>query len=185
LVDLHLYRLTLYSSREFMIGIMKAMTVNRESQQVPAMRAGEAAKLLGVGVQTLHYYEEHHLIPHPPRLQSGYRLYTPEIIKRVQFIRKAQTLGFSLEEIKEILGLAKRGTSPCGTVQRALAEKLLEVDRRLKELRSFRAELARLIKNAPKLSEHEAEAQVCSIVEEAPPLPISALAKPKFSRKRA
>lgn len=148
------------------------------------MLAGEAAKELGVGVQTLHFYEQQGLIPRPPRSQSGYRIYTPEIVGRVRFIRKAQGLGFSLDEIKEILGLAKRGTSPCGTVQRALAEKLREVDRRLEELRGFRAELAALIEQSVELSKHEAGAQVCSIVEEASPLPLSSITKPTFSRKR-
>lgn len=146
--------------------------------------AGEAAKELGVGVQTLHFYEQQGLIPRPPRSQSGYRIYTPEIVGRVRFIRKAQGLGFSLDEIKEILGLAKRGTSPCGTVQRALAEKLREVDRRLEELRGFRAELAALIEQSVELSKHEAGAQVCSIVEEASPLPLSSITKPTFPRKR-
>ena len=149
-----------------------------------AMLAGEVAKTLGVGVQTLHFYEQERLIPHPPRSASGYRLYTPEIIERVRFIRKAQALGFSLDEIKEILALATKGTSPCGRVQAALAEKLDEVDKRLKELRGFRAELAALIKEAPKLSTHKAEAQVCSIVEESQPLPISSIGRGKLSPKR-
>ena len=149
------------------------------------MLAGEAAKALGVGVQTLHFYEQQGLIPRPPRSRSGYRLYTPEIIERVRFIRKAQALGFSLDEVKEILGLAQRGTSPCGTVQRALAEKLREVDRRLEELRDFRAELAALIEQSAELSKHEAGAQVCSIVEEASLLPLSSVTKPTLSQKRS
>ncbi len=147
--------------------------------------AGEVAKELSVGVQTLHFYEQQGLIPHPLRSESGYRLYTPEIIERIRFIRKAQALGFSLDEIKEIFGLAKKGTNPCGTVQRALSEKLREVDRRLEELRGFRADLAALIAEAPKLSAHERKAQVCSIVEEAPPLPVSSITKPGLTRKRA
>ncbi len=146
--------------------------------------AGEAAKELGVGVQTLHFYEQQAIIQRPPRSESGYRLYTPEIIERVRFVRKAQALGFSLDEIKEILGLAQRGTSPCGTVQRALGERLRDVDRRLEELRSFRAELAALIKQSAELSKHTAEAQVCSIVEEASPLPLSSITKLTFSQKR-
>lgn len=161
---------------------MKPMTANT-GHDGRRMLAGEAAKELGVGVQTLHFYEEQRLIPRPPRSESGYRLYTIEIIERVRFVRKAQALGFSLDEIKEILGLAKKGTSPCGRVQRALAEKLGEVDRRLEELRGFRAELATLIAEAPNLSAHEREAQVCSIVEEAKPLPVSSVARP-FVKKR-
>ena len=147
------------------------------------MYAGEAAKAAGVGIQTLHFYEGQGLIPRPPRSQSGYRLYTPEIVEQVRFIRKAQSLGFSLDEIKEILNLARRGTSPCGRVQAALGEKLAEVDRRLEELRSFRVELASLIKQAHVLSAHNNEARVCSIVEEAPPLPLTSITRPKLSPK--
>ncbi len=145
------------------------------------MLAGAAAKELGIGIQTLHFYEQQKLIPHPPRAASGYRLYTPEIMERVRFVRKAQALGFSLDEIKEILGLAQKGTSPCGRVQAALAEKLVVVDQRLKELADFRSELAALIEQAAELSSHEASAQVCSIVEESMPLPANPVSMPTFS----
>lgn len=162
---------------------MKAATVKIDSNQ-QEMLAGQAAKALGVGVQTLHFYERQGLIPRPPRSRSGYRLYTPEIVERVRFIRKAQALGFSLDEIKEIIGLARTGASPCGRVQAALKEKLCEVDRRLKELHDFRAELASLIAEAPRLGAKEPGAQVCSIVEEASPLPISAITNTALTRKR-
>ncbi len=163
---------------------MKSKRTKPELQSGRSMLAGAAAKELGVGIQTLHFYEGQGFIPRPPRSASGYRLYTPEIVERVRFIRKAQALGFSLEEVKEILGLAKRGTSPCGRVQAALAEKLREVDRRLEELRDFRAELAALIGQAAELSKHDGEAQICSIVEESPPLFVSSITKPALSRKR-
>ncbi len=148
------------------------------------MQAGQAAKLLGVGIQTLHFYEHEGLISHPPRSRAGYRLYTPEIIERVCFIRKAQAIGFSLDEIKEIIALAQKGTSPCGRVQVALAGKLNEVDRRLKELSDFRNDLAALIEQAAELSTHEAQAQVCSIVEEAPLLPVNPVGTPAFLPKQ-
>ena len=163
---------------------MKATTVKIGSNQQELL-AGQAAEALGVGVQTLHFYERQGLIPRPPRSRSGYRLYTPEIIERVRFIRKAQALGFSLGEVKEILGLARKGASPCGRVQAALKEKLHEVDRRLEELRDFRAELASLVAEASRLGAKESGSQVCSIVEEAPPLPIIAITRPMFSRKRS
>lgn len=147
------------------------------------MYVGEAAKAAGVGIQTLHFYEGQRLISRPPRSRSGYRLYTPEIVEQVRFIRKAQALGFSLDEIREILDLARKGTSPCGRVQAALAEKMAEVDRRLEELRRFRVELASLIKQAHVLSAHKNDARVCSIVEEAPALPLTSITRPKLSPK--
>jgi len=164
--------------------MMKSTAKKPELQSGRSMLAGAAARELDVGIQTLHFYEGQGLISRPPRSGSGYRLYTPEIVERVRFIRKAQALGFSLEEIKEILGLAKRGTSPCGRVQAALGEKLREVDRRLEELRGFRAELASLIGQAAELSKYDGEARVCSIVEESPPLSVTTITKPALSRHR-
>ena len=109
-----------------------------------ALRAGQAATELGVGVQTLHYYEREGLISPPPRSEAGYRLYPPELLERLRFIRRAQALGLSLAEIKQTLKLAAIGKSPCGRVQNALAERLREVDRRLEELTAFRSQLALL-----------------------------------------
>lgn len=129
------------------------------------MLAGEVAKSLGLGVQTLHFYEREGLIAAPPRSHAGYRLYTPELVERVRFIRKAQALGLSLEEIREILQLAEIGTSPCGRVQRALEDKLREVDRRLRELRGFRRDLAALIAHGAEVGAIEGRSSVCAIVE--------------------
>jgi DNA-binding transcriptional MerR regulator len=137
----------------------------------PALRArsllaGEVATQLGVGVQTLHYYEREGLLPLVPRSASGYRLYGPALIERLTFIRKAQALGLPLGEIKDVLDLIEQGTSLCGRVEAALAERLREVDARLRELRSFRNELAALIRSAPALCAREPGAHLCAIVEE-------------------
>jgi DNA-binding transcriptional MerR regulator len=145
---------------------------------------GEVASGLGVGVQTLHYYEREGLIPPPPRSEAGYRLYPPEMVERLRFIRQAQALGLSLAEIKEMLDLAKIGESPCGRVQAALAEKLAEVDRRLEQLQTFRNELAALIRRAPKLAERGEVAQVCAIVERAGPLSSSEIVSVPLGHRR-
>jgi DNA-binding transcriptional MerR regulator len=149
-----------------------------------AMLAGDVAKKLGVGVQTLHYYEREGLIPPPERTESGYRLYTPELVDRVAFIRKAQALGLSLAEIGEILSLAELGASPCGRVQRALAEKLVEVDRRLAELQAFRTELASLVAHGEEMSRRSRAVRVCAIVEQAPRLVSRELANLSLTPKR-
>ena len=132
------------------------------------MLAGNVAKALGVGVQTLHYYEREGLIPAPPRSEAGYRLYPPALVERVGFVRKAQALGLPLAEIRDVLRLAEQGASPCGRVQAALGEKLAEVDRRLRELQSFRDELAALVARGIELPRAGAPAQICAIVESAP-----------------
>ena len=128
---------------------------------------GEVARAAGVGVQTLHYYEREGIIPQPSRTAAGYRQYDGATIGRIQFVRKAQAIGLSLDEIKEVLALGARGTSPCGRVQEALAEKLKDVDRRLQQLQSFRDELARLTDQATTALVSDGGARICSIVETA------------------
>ena len=156
-------------------------TVKKRSRS-RAILAGDAAKMLGVGVQTLHYYEREGLIPPPPRSDRGYRLYSPELVERVRFIRKAQALGLPLDEIRDILRLVREGASPCGRVRRALEAKLREVDARLKELRRFRAELAALVSSAASQGPLDAATQVCPIVETAQVLPL-APATPRLARR--
>lgn len=148
--------------------------------------AGDVARALNIGVQTLHFYEREGLIAAPRRSESGYRLYTPELIDRVRFIRKAQALGLPLAEIKEILRLAARGSSPCGRVEAALATKLGEVDERLRELQSFRDELAGLVGTASDLRRNGPGGRVCAIVEEAAVVrPVPRTTPSGRSRRRA
>lgn len=148
------------------------------------MLAGAVAKALGVGVQTLHYYEREGLIPAPTRSAAGYRLYPPELVERVGFIRRAQALGLPLGEIKDVLALTEQGTSPCGRVQAALAAKLTEVDQRLRELQSFRNDLAGLIARSAELSAGGGRAQICAIVEDAHPPTAGDVAGAPLARRR-
>lgn len=145
-------------------------TMTKTTKNAPlrsrGLLAGDVAKRLGIGVQTLHYYERERLIPSPARSGSGYRIYTPDIVERVAFIRKAQALGLPLGEVREVLQLVDEGACPCGHVQRALAEKLRDVDERLREMQSYRSELAALVERAPKLRQGGKPAQMCPIVEE-------------------
>ena len=140
------------------------------------MLAGEVAKDVGVGVQTLHYYEREGLIPPPRRAQNGYRVYDEPLVDRVRFVRKAQSLGLSLGDVKEIFELADRGTCPCGHVHSALTARLKEVDDRLKELRGFRSELAGLVRRARAVGAESTRSRsvtrygtetICEIVESA------------------
>ena len=131
--------------------------------------AGDVAKHLNIGVQTLHFYEREGLLANVPRTDAGYRVYADSLVERVRFIKQAQALGLPLAEVKEILDLAETGGSPCGRVQAALSEKLLEVDQRILELRRFRRELARLVEQAEHDYATRDGARVCAIVELAEP----------------
>lgn len=105
---------------------------------------GELATRAGVNIQTVRYYERRGLIPKPARTRSGYRQYRPEAADRLRFIRRAQDLGFALEEIAELLALRVRHASACATVERRAREKIAIVDRKIGELRRMKGTLERL-----------------------------------------
>ncbi len=107
------------------------------------MTIGQLARASGVGVETIRYYEREGILEPPRRARNGYRHYAPAAVARLGFVRRAKALGFSLAEIRELLGLAE----PSGERARvkALAQhKLAEIDRRIEELRRMRAALADL-----------------------------------------
>jgi DNA-binding transcriptional MerR regulator len=106
------------------------------------MLSGQLAKLAGVSADTLRHYERLGILLCPRRTDGGYRLYPPEALTRVQLIRRALSLGFSLPELVKILSVRDRGGAPCRQV-RALAEtKLEQLDERLEELNRLRSHLA-------------------------------------------
>ena len=76
-------------------------------RQSGAMLAGDVARVLGVGVQTLHYYEREGLVPRAQRSESGYRIYTPQLVERIRLIRKAKALGLPLDKVRDILRLTE------------------------------------------------------------------------------
>src|SRR5919201_516114 len=109
------------------------------------LKVGEVAKAASVGVQTLHYYERLGLLPKPGRSAANYRLYSPETIRRVRFIKKAQMVGLTLEETKEILDLRGHGRAPCHRVVELGRKHLQEIEARLTQLRAFHRLLARSV----------------------------------------
>lgn len=133
-------------------------------------RIGAMARTAGVSVQTVRYYERAGLLPRPPRTPSGYRIYSPEAGARLRFIKQAQALGFSLQEVREILRLRYDGRSPCECVRGMLEEKLVRVEREMETLRRFRQELHRTLAHARKLPHlPHAASGICPIIQlEAP-----------------
>ena len=105
------------------------------------LRIGEVAKRAGVSIDTLRYYEKVRLLPRASRSAGGFRLFAPEHVKRVVFIKQAQELGFSLAEIRGLL--ASGGAEECMKVRDLLRRKLSEMDEQLKSIRAFRQVLAR------------------------------------------
>jgi len=105
------------------------------------LRIGEIAKRAGVSIDALRYYERLKLLPRPRRSSGGFRLFAPEHIERVKFIKQAQDLGLSLDEIRGLL--ATGGADECRKVRDLLQRKLTELDDRLKAMKGFRRVLAR------------------------------------------
>jgi MerR family transcriptional regulator, copper efflux regulator len=111
---------------------------------------GSAARMAGVGVETVRFYERRDLIEQPRKPGGGgYRLYSVEIVQRICFIRQAQELGFSLKEIDELLSLRADPGSDCGEVQKRASEKLEEVERKISQLRKIGDALEDVIASCP------------------------------------
>jgi DNA-binding transcriptional MerR regulator len=134
------------------------------------LKVGELAQRAGVGVQTLHYYERFGLLPIPDRSASNYRLYRTDALRRVQFIKKAQALGFALEEIKEILGLREQGRAPCRCVADVGKKHLQEIDVRIAALQSFRRALAAVVPKWEKETSRQRKCagEFCDLIERLP-----------------
>jgi len=124
-----------------------------------ALKIGEVARRAGVRVQTLHFYERTGLLPKPRRSSTDYRLYSRDAIDRVAFIKKAQQLGLTLEEIKDILGLKDHGVPPCRRVAELGERRLLALDAEIAKLRKFRSTLAAAL---PKWQKETVEERACA-----------------------
>ena len=98
------------------------------------MQIGETARQAHVSIQTIRYYEKTGLLPKPERSPGGYRLYAPDIVERLGFIRKAQRVGLRLAEIREVVEAMDAGECGCSVLKQVLPRRLLEVARQIHEL---------------------------------------------------
>jgi MerR family copper efflux transcriptional regulator len=129
------------------------------------MRIGGLAAASGVSAKTIRYYEDIGVLNPPARTSSGYRDYTPEAANRLAFIRSAQAVGLSLGEIRGIVALRDRGTTPCGHVLDLITARAADLDRRISELQHLRTELGRLEDRAQHLDPADCDPQrVCHLI---------------------
>ncbi len=126
------------------------------------LQIGEVARRAGVSIDTLRYYERLKLLPRPRRSSGGFRLFASEHIERVKFIKQAQDLGFSLDEIKGLL--ATGGADECRKVRDLLQRKLTELDDRLKAMKSFRRVLAKHLAACEGELKQHGESACCPVV---------------------
>jgi len=108
---------------------------------------GQLAKSVGVNIETVRYYERRKLLMPTARKPSGYRLYGEDVARRLRFIKNAQALGFTLEEIAGLLNLRVDSEARCGDVQRRAQAKLAKVEAKLKDLESMARVLRSLIRS--------------------------------------
>lgn len=147
---------------------MNTMTTARakaEATKEPRspLRIGEVAKLSGIGIEALRFYEKSGLLGRPGRTQSGYRVYDAAVLQRLDFIKRSQVLGFSLDEIKRIIADKEAGRSPCREVREIVRRRLDELDERLKEMRRHRKELGAAFKNWEETG--ELDGNICGLIE--------------------
>ncbi len=130
-----------------------------------SLKIGEVSQLSGIGIEALRFYERSGLLGKPVRSASGYRLYDEGVIERLSFIKKAQTLGFSLDEIRRIIEDARSGASPCDDVREIVRRRLAELDERLREMRRYRKELAQTLEEWDEVG--RAPGHICGLIEAA------------------
>lgn len=107
---------------------------------------GQVAREAGVGVETVRFYERKGLIEEPNRRASGYRQYGEAIVNRLRFIREAKELGFTLNEIKELLSLKVDPSSSCADVKVRAETKIADIEEKIRTLQRMKRALAKLTK---------------------------------------
>ena len=125
-------------------------------------RIGEVAARAGVSVDTLRYYERLKLLPRAQRSAGGFRLFGPESVERVQFIKHAQELGLTLDEIKGLL--ATGGAEECRRVRDLLSRKIEELDTRMDSMKKFRRVLARHLSECDRELSERGQNACCPVV---------------------
>src|SRR5262249_2065402 len=116
------------------------------------MTIGQVAKLSGVGVETIRFYEREGLLTKPKRKESGYRLFEAEAVSRIKFIKRAKPLGSSVREIRELLSLRVNSRASATEVKKLVESKIEQIDRRiydLKKVRNALAQLSRSVRKSP------------------------------------
>jgi DNA-binding transcriptional MerR regulator len=136
-----------------------------ESGETALLKIGEVARRAGIGVETLRFYERSGLLNRPARTEGGYRLYDAEALKTLEFIRRAQALGFSLEEIKRIITESRAGQRPCAEVRETVRRRLAELDEQMAQIRRYRNALATTLKQWDEKG--YADGDFCGLIESA------------------
>ncbi|MBI5291376.1 MAG: heavy metal-responsive transcriptional regulator [Chloroflexi bacterium] len=121
----------------------------------------DLAKQTGVPAKTIRYYESIKLLPRPERAANNYRQYAPAEAERLRFIASARSLGFSLDDVAEILAARDKGLAPCQRVLDAVDRRLTDVDRRIADLLTLRDSLRQLRSEGAILPRDDVQGEHC------------------------
>lgn len=128
---------------------------------VPAhLTIGEAARISGVKVPTIRFYEETGLLPHLPRSEGNRRLYDDAQVKRLAFIRHARELGFEVEAIRQLLAMADDPDRPCRDADQLAHTHLAEIESRIARLEALRDEVRRMVEGCA-----QDQVRSCHVIE--------------------
>lgn len=128
------------------------------------LKIGQLAKAANVNIDTIRYYERRGLIPEPPRRTSGYREYSLGYIARIRFIKRAQELGFSLKEIKDLLDLRVDSQTVCSDVKKRTEAKIIDIDEKIQSLIRMKQTLINLVEHC-KSQEPTGECPILSMLD--------------------
>ena len=116
-----------------------------KSREHETLTIGQVAKLSGIGIETIRFYEREGLVDEPARRESGYREYTNDVVTRLTFIKRAQELGFSLREISELLALKLHPKASCAEVRQRAEGKVTDIETKIRDLQKMKKALMGLI----------------------------------------
>ncbi len=123
---------------------------------------GQLAKQANVNLETIRYYERRGLLPEPARNESGHRRYTRDALKRTEFIKRTQSLGFSLREISDLLSLRMEPGTACADVKARVEVKIEEMQKKIRDLK----EIERVLKLLAASCTRKGPVGQCPILEE-------------------
>jgi len=127
---------------------------------------GQLAASAGIKPDSVRFYERSELLPKPKRSAAGYRVYDQAAVSRLRFIKKAQSLGFTLDEVRRILSLQGQGGATCRSVLAIATATLQETEIKLRELQKFHTSLAANVKRWKKLpAGRKCAAEFCDLIE--------------------
>jgi MerR family mercuric resistance operon transcriptional regulator len=115
--------------------------------QTNSLTIGHLAKVSGINLETVRYYERRGLLPKPPRSASGYRLFPADAARRLRFIQRAKELGFSLKEIRELLSLRASASKTSAEIRRRAEAKIADIESKIRTLESMKQTLRKLTKS--------------------------------------